>query len=117
MNTADPLPTEALLAGHAVLELCGEACLTGSAPLTKYFWNLSRETPTEKLPPAVKIIFDNIKSNDIDTFAPFCPTKLADSRAEDKIGITKSYSNDADLVRLRKNLLDPEYDEFSFTVF
>ena len=77
----DPVPIEVLNFASVVHELCGEACLTGSAPLTKHFYNIQKGSSAAKLTPAEKKILPRIKSTDIDVFAPFSPSRLAKQRS------------------------------------
>ena len=79
----DPLPIEAMQFANIVHELCGEACLAGSAPLAKYFYNLKHSAPQAVNTCGIQRILDNIDSNDIDIFAPFCPMRLAKQRSHD----------------------------------
>ena len=77
----DPLPIEALKFGNVVHQLCGEACIAGSAPLAKYFYNLSQQNDSEQLGQPLQKILNNIDCNDVDVFAPLFPRKLAKGRA------------------------------------
>ena len=77
----DPLPIEALQFGNVLHELCGEACIAGSAPLAKYFHNLRQQNDAEELSETLQKILSSIDSNDVDVFAPLFPRKLAKKRA------------------------------------
>ena len=77
----DPLPIEALQIANVVHELCGEACLAGSAPLAKHFHNIKAEGNTLQHNPTIQKILKKITSNDVDIFAPMFPARLAKVRA------------------------------------
>ena len=112
----DPLPMQALLVGHLIHELCGEACITGSSPLTKYFWNLVNKQKS-KLSLSHQIIITKISSNDIDIFAPMNPRKLAHSRQLDEVGITEGNMQPAELRTIRNQMMLTSEKEFSFQDF
>ena len=106
----DPLPTHALLVGHLIHKLCGEACITGSSPLTKYFWNLLKGNG--KLSSNHQTIMKRIGSNDVDIFAPMNPTNLAKSRQLDEKKL--AHMDKMELRKSRSRLISLSDKDFSF---
>ena len=118
MNIPDPLPKAVLLVGHGPHNVCGEVCVTGSAPAMKHFWKLARKKESlEKLSVRSKVILQKVKSNDIDIFAPMHPTKIMNCRAQDGRGMTNSVMKDVGVAKARKLLLNEMHEELNFTVF
>ena len=117
MQMSDPLPREVLLVANSIFQLCGEACITGSAPLTKHFYNVWKGSKGNKLSPPVAFILKNNKNNDVDIFAPFSPQRLADSRKFDKLGITNGSMTPLEIAQTRSQYINFQHPKFSFQTF
>ena len=105
----DPLPTEALQFARIVYEVCGEACLSGSAPLTKHLLNLFQENCSGGL----SGVIDRCKSNDIDIFAPMYPARLERSRELERRGIITPNMSDSELAKARYHFIPKENNQFN----
>ena len=117
MEIPDPLPREVLLVAHSIFHLCGEACIAGSAPLTKHFYNVAKTQPNKQPSPALHVILKNIRSNDVDIFAPLSPQRLADSRRLDNQGVTNNSMSNLQIAEIRSQHINFHHPEFSFEAF
>ena len=117
MQIPDPLPREVLLVAHSIFQLCGEACITGSAPLTKLFYDHATGIKKQQNFCNLDLILKNIRSNDVDIFAPLSPGRLADSRKLDSQGITTNSMERAQIAETRSQCINFYHPEFSFDAF